>query len=822
MTIHVALNHVTHYRFDRLVGLSPHLVRLRPAPHCRSPIVSYSMRVEPAKHFVNWQQDPQANHVARLVFPERVRELRVEVDLVAEMSVYNPFDFFLEPQAEEFPFKYPDWQARELAPFLNREPATPRFSDYLKEWSRQERRTVDFLVALNGRLARDVRYLIRMEPGVQTPEETLEAASGSCRDSAWLLTQLLRHLGLAARFVSGYLIQLVPDVKSLDGPSGPAADFTDLHAWCEVYVPGAGWIGLDPTSGLLAGEGHIPLACTPEPSSAAPVTGLVDECETEFSHAMSVARVLESPRVTQPYREDQWAEIVALGRRVDLDLATGDVRLTMGGEPTFVAVDDRDAPEWNTEALGPTKRRYGAQVLARMKARYAPGGFLHFGQGKWYPGEQLPRWALAAYWRADGEPCWTDTALFADESAPGGHGAAEAKLFIERLARALYLDTSCIMPGARRCLVLPVARAQAARQRGPVRFAPRRRNGARPPAARVRAGTRQHRRLRAACSCATNPSDGPRWRTGPWFLRDERLYLMPGDSPLGYRLPLDSLPWVAPTEYPWLIEQDPFAARPPLPEHRSHSPPGTATVPPLACGQRPGSRSRTARARDGRALPARFESAHWIARTALCVEPRGGVLYVFLPPLAALEDYLALLAAVEETAAALGAARGARRLCAALRPAPAAASRSRPIPACSRSMSARPTAGTSWWRRAPFSTRSRTRHGSRRRNSCSTAVTPAPAAATTSCWAAPRRPTARSCGGRISSRACSRTGTTIPPSRTCSRDSSWVPPASTRAWMKRATISSTSWRSRSGSCRRRAARPCRGSPIASSAICSSM
>jgi transglutaminase-like putative cysteine protease len=159
VTIHVALNHVTHYRFDRLVGLSPHLVRLRPAPHCRSPIVSYSLRVAPAKHFVNWQQDPQANYVARVVFPDRATELRVEVDLVAEMAVYNPFDFFLEPQAEEFPFKYSDWQARELAPYLNREPATPRFSEFLKDTSRQKQRTIDFLVALNARLARDVDTL---------------------------------------------------------------------------------------------------------------------------------------------------------------------------------------------------------------------------------------------------------------------------------------------------------------------------------------------------------------------------------------------------------------------------------------------------------------------------------------------------------------------------------------------------------------------------------------------------------------------------------------------------------------------------------------
>jgi transglutaminase-like putative cysteine protease len=300
MSIHVALNHVTHYRYDRPVALSPHVVRLRPAPHSRTPVHAYSLKVAPENHYLNWQQDPQANWLARLMFPEKTRELRVEVDLVAEMSVINPFDFFLEPIAEKIPFVYDPAQLHELAPYLVKAPATPLFKAYLAEIPRAPRASVDFLVAVNSQLAKEIRYLIRMEPGVQTPEETLKNASGSCRDSGWLLVQLLRHLGLAARFVSGYLIQLTADVKSLDGPSGPEADFTDLHAWCEVYLPGAGWIGLDPTSGLFAGEGHIPLACSPEPGSAAPVTGTTEKCEAEFSHHMKVTRVWEAPRVTKP------------------------------------------------------------------------------------------------------------------------------------------------------------------------------------------------------------------------------------------------------------------------------------------------------------------------------------------------------------------------------------------------------------------------------------------------------------------------------------------------------------------------------------------
>jgi transglutaminase-like putative cysteine protease len=298
VSIHVALNHVTHYRYDRRVTLGPQVVRLRPAPHCKTNILSYSLRIEPAQHFINWQQDPQANYLARLVFPEPTQEFRVEVDLIAEMAVLNPFDFFLEPYAQFWPFKYQAAEASELAPYLSKLPLTPLFERALIRVKREKTRMNDFLVNLNQRLSQDVKYLIRLEPGVQTPEETLQNASGSCRDSAWLLVQLLRHLGFAARFASGYLIQLTADVKSLDGPQGPERDFTDLHAWCEVYLPGAGWVGLDPTSGLLAGEGHIPLACTPDPSSAAPITGAVDECEVTFGHEMSVRRVWEAPRVT--------------------------------------------------------------------------------------------------------------------------------------------------------------------------------------------------------------------------------------------------------------------------------------------------------------------------------------------------------------------------------------------------------------------------------------------------------------------------------------------------------------------------------------------
>ncbi|HTP45287.1 MAG TPA: transglutaminase family protein, partial [Casimicrobiaceae bacterium] len=306
MAIRVALQHRTTYNFDRLVNLGPHEIRLRPAPHCRTPVLGYSLEVRPSEHFLNWQQDPYGNWVARLVFPERTQELEIVVDLTADMTVVNPFDFFVEAYAEHYPFAYSAALAKELIPFLETQPLTPRLAAWLERFRatlQPGESTVAMLVRLNHLLQSEIRYLVRMEPGVQTPEETLERAWGSCRDTGWLLVQILRQLGLAARFASGYLIQLVADIKPLDGPAGPERDFTDLHAWAEVYLPGAGWVGLDPTSGLLAGEGHLPLACTAEPGNAAPVIGFTDVCEVTFDFAMKVSRVHEDPRVTKPYTE---------------------------------------------------------------------------------------------------------------------------------------------------------------------------------------------------------------------------------------------------------------------------------------------------------------------------------------------------------------------------------------------------------------------------------------------------------------------------------------------------------------------------------------
>ena len=675
MSIHVALNHVTHYRYDRPVNLGPQVVRLRPAPHSRTRILSYSMRVTPEGHFTNWQQDPQSNYLARLVFPDKTTSFRIEIDLVAEMSVLNPFDYFLEPSADKFPFAYDAEVAAELAPYMAKVEASPKLAAYVASISRDSVPTNDFLVALNQRVQRDISYLIRMEPGVQTPEVTLTNGSGSCRDTGWLLVQILRHLGLAARFVSGYLIQLKSDVKSLDGPSGTEVDFTDLHAWCEVFLPGAGWIGLDPTSGLLAGEGHIPLACSPEPGSAAPVSGGIDECETEFEHSMSVTRVWEAPRVTLPYSEEQWADINAMGARVDESLRRDDVRLTQGGEPTFVSVDDRDGDEWGTAALGPTKRLLSASLMAKLRKQYGANGLLHYGQGKWYPGEQLPRWSLNLYWRKDQEPVWTHPELVADEHKNYGVTDVHAQQFLSGVAKRLGLDAKFVFPAYEdvwyylwRERKLPTnvdpldARLSDPLERERLRkvFA----QGLEKVVGHVLPLARNEWAQRSA---------SPRWRTGSWFLRSERCYLVPGDSALGYRLPLDSQPWVKPTDVSWPQPVDQSQSFAPLPPYRRlryanvlHDAVSSAEAAAASSLDTSfAARSRAAISAERASiqnlaqtnanavasrLPLLNESAAWVARTAISAEPRDGRLYIFMPPAVSLEDYLEVVAAVEDTA----------------------------------------------------------------------------------------------------------------------------------------------------------------------------
>lgn len=625
MSIRVALTHRTRYRYERPVQLSPQLVRLRPAPHTRTPIVSYSLKIEPGKHFLNWMQDAHGNYQARLVYPEKVDHFAIDVDLVADLTAYNPFDFFLEPYVEQVPFTYPEALRADLAPFLTRCELTPKLAAFIEDLDRRQTRTVDFLVQVNRAVHAAVEYIVRLEPGYYTPEQTLALGRGSCRDSAWLLVQVMRHLGIAARFVSGYLIQLVPDELPIEGPPGPRSDFTDLHAWCECYVPGAGWIGLDATSGLLAAEGHIPLACTPTPESAAPVEGAVEKVETEFDFAMQVERIAEAKRPKKPLLDREWQRIVQLGEQVDDDLVRGDVRLTMGGEPTFVSVDAPDAPEWNTAALGGNKERLGERLLFRLYEAWAPGGLVHHGQGKWYPGEPLPRWTIACYFRTDGIPLWRDPKLIGRTERPLGFGVAEAERFVTRLAAHLGLADPGTMPAYE-----DVWYHLWRERRLPVNVDPLESRLddelERSRLARVfRAG------LGSIVGYVLPLRHDGAWTTGRWFFRDEHCFLLPGDSPMGFRLPLDSLPWSAPEDVSPLLALDPFASRPPLPER--------VLLPRI---QR--------RSAVPESQPAAQQSAQGVVRTALCVQPRDGQLKIFLPPLATLEAFIELITAIELTA----------------------------------------------------------------------------------------------------------------------------------------------------------------------------
>ncbi|BBE50988.1 hypothetical protein OYT1_ch1434 [Ferriphaselus amnicola] len=635
MTIRVALNHQTRYSFDRSVKLWPHEIRLRPAAHCRTPIHSYSLNVEPAGHFLNWQQDPFGNWVARLVFPEKADSLTVTVDLVADMTVINPFDFFIEEFAESFPFAYPDGLRRELGPYLEVEPAMPLLADWLaltrRELLSKPLRTIDMLVGINQRVQDTVGYIVRLEAGVQTPEQTLELKRGSCRDSAWLLVQALRHLGLAARFASGYLIQLKADVKALDGPSGTEHDFTDLHAWTEVFIPGAGWIGLDPTSGLLAGEGHIPLACTAMPSSAAPVIGATEVCESHFDFAMQVTRIHEDPRVTQPYTEAQWQSILNLGHQVDAELLKHDVRLTMGGEPTFVSIDDMDGAEWNYTALSDKKRELAGDLLTRLQGHFAPGSLLHFGQGKWYPGEPLPRWALGCYWRTDGKPLWSKQELLVTAQEEGAHNTADALRFIQQLATQLSLDPRFVIPAYE-----DVTQILDLEQRWPENLDPlqadlKQSDERRRLAKLIERGLGEPvgfvlplKALPAKPVKRSKAIVATGFRSSRWPLRREHLYLTSGDSPLGLRLPLASLPWVAPEDMELEFGRDPLD-----------------DVAALSTSPSKLKKSR---------LSKQAVDPREIIHTALCVEVRAGVLCVFLPPVPLLEDFVVLIEAIEATA----------------------------------------------------------------------------------------------------------------------------------------------------------------------------
>ena len=568
MSIFVALHHVTHYKYDRPIDLGPQTIRLRPAPHTRTPILSYSLKVTPANHFVNWQQDPQGNWLARFVFPEKATELKIEVDFTAQMTVVNPFDFFVEPYASSLSvpiYRRSQDRTRAISGDHGAGAAVRRLSEGHSARGRQHRQfpgrsqraAAEEESATSSAWSRASRRRRRRSA----------AGSGSCRDSAWLLIQIFRHLGLAARFVSGYLIQLRPDIDPVEGPREVESDFTDLHAWAEVYLPGAGWIGFDVTSGMLTGEGHIPVAATPHYRSAAPISGSAGFANVEFGFEMSVKRIREAPRITRPFSDESWARLDKLGEQVDADLKKDDVRLTMGGEPTFVSIDDLESPEWNIAAVGPTKRTLADELIRKLRARFAPGGLLHYGQGKWYPGESLPRWAFGLYWRKDGVPIWKNADLIANIENPRKAEIADAERFAEGIAQKLGLDAEYVLPAfedpahwlqkeaalpanvdpSDSKLADPEERSRMARVFDPGSTSPR------VLCCRSSAGTR------------LSSTASRRWRSERWKIRRGNLFLFPGDSPLGLRLPIASLEHIPPEEYPYIVEQDPMEPRDELP-----------------------------------------------------------------------------------------------------------------------------------------------------------------------------------------------------------------------------------------------------------------
>ncbi|MCB8839053.1 DUF2126 domain-containing protein [Aurantimonas sp. VKM B-3413] len=676
MSILAALHHVTHYKYDRPVRLGPQVIRLRPAPHSRTRVPSYSLKVLPEPHFINWQQDPFGNYLARFVFPEPATEFRVEVDLLADMTVYNPFDFFVEEMAQSWPFTYEEPLRTDLSAYLGAEAAGPRLEAFLRDLDRSELETVNFLVGLNQVVADRIEYLVRMEPGVQTPEETLEKGSGSCRDSSWLLVQIMRHLGFAARFVSGYLVQLKPDRVAIDGPAGTSTDFTDLHAWAEVYLPGAGWIGLDPTSGLLTGESHIPLAATPHYRSAAPISGGVDFAEVEFEFDMTVKRIAERPRVSYPFSEESWQALNALGETVDADLKANDVRLTMGGEPTFVSIDDFEAPEWNADATGPRKRGLADALIRRLRQRFAPGGFLHYGQGKWYPGETLPRWTFSLYWRKDGVPIWKNADLVARETATDPVGAEEAERLATKVAEQLGVPADHVAPAFEDAAYWIARESQLPENVEPTDSKLEDREERSRLAKVFERGLSRPTGYVLPIQAWQARDRSVHWLSERWRTRRGHLFLVPGDSALGYRLPLGSLPHLKAGDFPFIHPADPTQPFPPLPPQnrqlwgrvemqtqaadgidQSMAGPAGSMSQQMPPPGDPGGASNLAGNMAGQTMsfgapvqgPGEIEGH---VRTALSIEPREGKLCVFMPPLETAEAYLELLGAIEEIAEA--------------------------------------------------------------------------------------------------------------------------------------------------------------------------
>lgn len=625
MGIHIAIRHKTSYQYERPVKMWPQVIRLRPAPHSRTKILGYSLNIHPENHFINWMQDPFGNYQARVVFPEKVNKFSVDVEVIADMVSINPFDFFLEESAEKYPFTYDEHLKKELLPYLEISESDPLLMELFEECQGYKGlNTVDFLVAVNQHLYNKLNYTIRMEPGVQSAEETLQKSLGSCRDFAWVLVQLFRHFGLAARFVSGYLVQLVADEKAVDGPSGPEEDFTDLHAWTEVFIPGAGWVGLDATSGLFAGEGHIPLACTPTPTSAAPITGATEPTSVQFEFENIVERIFEAPRVTKPYSETELAEIKLLGHAVDEILEKHDVRLTMGGEPTFISMNDMESEQWNNDADGEDKRKMAFKLSLSLRKKFSPKALIHFGQGKWYPGEPIPRWQYALYWRKDNEPLWNTEHLIGNPNVRGKCKQEDAITFLEKLSTILGIDAEHVIPAFEDKYYylweennLPVdfdidAHHKKAKIEQKTLFEILKKGISDP--------------VGAVLPLKWNLSSN-NWESCIWKFERGKLFLIPGNSQLGLRLPLDRLPMDTDKISHTVIPPDPF-------EDES----GLMTKSKII--------DHINKRKDLDPKSKKIERVSTF-KTAMCTQVVNGNLHIFLPPVDDIHQFLDLTTSIE-------------------------------------------------------------------------------------------------------------------------------------------------------------------------------
>ncbi|MFT8550349.1 MAG: transglutaminase family protein [Acetobacter okinawensis] len=277
MSSHVTLLHRTCYRYDRPVSMGPQTIRLRPMQASRTPIESYGLHISPKGSQLRWERDSCGNDVACVGFSDRLTHFDIEVSLVADMTVYDPL---LQTSSDDACEDLP------LAHYLNQADCAPEVMDFLADCPKSAGEdALEDMMALNEAIASRVAYQRRLEPGIWSPEQTLRNGSGSCRDSAWLFVNMARCRGYAARFVSGYLIQSAPTAEGAELLTG------DLHAWTQIFIPERGWMGFDTTSGLLACEGHIPLAVAAMPENAAPVSGLLDRCEATFDVSMQVERL---------------------------------------------------------------------------------------------------------------------------------------------------------------------------------------------------------------------------------------------------------------------------------------------------------------------------------------------------------------------------------------------------------------------------------------------------------------------------------------------------------------------------------------------------